>query len=305
MDAHLSHWTGPQVTAECRTAHNAYKAAKTESYRAYFTAYPHLKAVDHAYKAVDLAAALPDDWAGLADQLPATERHRQHLSGNSSQVLALGLLGASAKLDPSLNWLWDALGPLPPATDPFPSASFEYKLAPEVLDERPRQTSVDFYVDDPSVLLCMEAKWTEAGIGACGCGAAAALIGDCSDKVRGRQSYWETLTKVFNLPARKDGEPCPLSFTYQAVRNAAAALALAKPGQQAVFALLYDDANPYFAGCGNWPGWPAALCATLSENETDVPVVFAAVSWQELLPMLPLDAGVASWASDKHGLHPS
>lgn len=60
-------------------------------------------------------------------------------------MLALGLLGAGAKLDPSLSWLGNALGPLPPPVSPFPAAQFERKLAREVLGEQPRQTSVDFF----------------------------------------------------------------------------------------------------------------------------------------------------------------
>lgn len=300
LSAHLADWTGAAVTAECRKAYNAYKAAKTDSYRAYFTTNVHLKAADHAYKASDLTAALPDDWGGLAELLPKSERHLHHLSGNSSQLIALGLLGVAAKLDPSLSWLWDALGPLPPATTSLPKHSFEHTLAPEVLGEHPRQTSVDFFVDDPAALLCIEAKWTEAGIGACSCGNAEALFSDCSDKVRERNAYWETAKDIFGLPARKDGAPCSLSFTYQAVRNVAAALALAAEGQQPVFGLLYDADNPYFAGCGDWPGWLAALHATL--DGAGAPVRFAAASWQELMEVAPLDASAAAWASEKHGL---
>jgi hypothetical protein len=301
--AHLANWSGPDVAEQCRTAYNAYRAAKTESYRAYFLANPHLKAADHAYKAADLPAALPDEWAGLAELLPVSERHRHHLSGNSSQVLALGLLGVGAKRDSSLRWLLEALSPLPLPTSPHPAWQFERKLAPEVLDEQPLQTSIDFFVNDPGVLLCLECKWAEAGIGACGCGDAAAAIGDCSEKVLARDKYWAAAYEVFALPERQSGKPCPLSFTYQAVRNVAAALALAKTDQEPAFGLIYDAENPYFAGCGEWPGWPAALRATL--DYTGTPVRFAAVSWQELLDLVPLDYAAAAWASEKHGLHQS
>jgi hypothetical protein len=297
----LAGWTGPEVIAACRAAYNVYRRAKTESYRAYFAANPQLKANDHAYKAKDLEAALPDGWGGLATQLPRSERHRHCLSGNSSQILALGLLGAGAKLDPWLNWLWNALGPIPPAAGQLPDVRFEYTLKPQVLDERPRQTSIDFWASDSAVLLCVEAKWTEAGIGACGCGKAAAAIGNCAEKVRKRSAYSSTAKNAFALPDRRDGKPCPLSFTYQAVRNVAASQALAGPGRDAVFGLIYDAENPYFAGCGSWPGWPVALHATL--DEAGSPVRFASVSWQELLPLLPLDQPAAAWASAKHGLH--
>ena len=301
--AHLADWTGPEVIAECRAAYNAYRADRTESYRAYFTANPHLRADDHAYKARDLAAALPDEWGALAGLLPLSERHRHHLSGNSSQVLALGLLGVAATGDPSLSWLWNALAPLPPTRSRRPTWSFERKLAPEVLDEQPRQTSIDFFVDDPAAVLCIEAKWTEDGIGACGCATSGGdpALGRCSQRVLDRTAYSRVARDVFALPDREDRRPCPLSFTYQAVRNVAAALALAQPGQEAVFALVYDGENPYFAGCGRWPGWPAALRRTLDEVRPGLR--FAAVAWQELLPLLPLDDATRAWASEKHGLH--
>jgi len=167
-----------------------------------------------------------------------------------------------------------------------------------LLDERPRQTAVDYFVDDPAALLCVECKWMEAGIGACGCGSDAALAGDCSDRVLDRSRYWEVAREVFGLPDRELGKPCPLSFTYQAVRNVAAALALARTDQQPVFGLIYDATNPYFAGCGDWPGWPNVLSATLS----DTAIRFASVSWQELLPLLPLDDATRAWASEKHAL---
>lgn len=66
-------------------------------------------------------------------------RGLHHLSGNSSQVLALGMLGVGNKLDPWLAWLSDALAPLPPrgGSKP-PAASFEHKLAPETLGRRRR-----------------------------------------------------------------------------------------------------------------------------------------------------------------------
>jgi hypothetical protein len=58
--------------------------------------------------------------------------------------------------------------------------------------------------------------------------------------VLGRDTYWKTAHEVLHLPERQSGEPCPLSFTYQAVRSVAAAIALAKDGQKPVFGLIYD-----------------------------------------------------------------
>jgi hypothetical protein len=67
-----------------------------------------------------------------------------------------------------------------------------------------------------------------------------------------------------------------------------------------VFALIYDQENPYFGGVGAWPGWPAVLEHTLLGQ--DEQIRFRAVSWQELLPLLPIDDDLREWAKEKHRL---
>ncbi|HEY2656365.1 MAG TPA: hypothetical protein VGI55_11290 [Solirubrobacteraceae bacterium] len=67
------------------------------------------------------------------------------------------LLGVANARDPSFNWLWDGLGPLPTKHGSArPLTGFEHKLGPDALGEQPTQTSIDFYVDDPAALLCFE-----------------------------------------------------------------------------------------------------------------------------------------------------
>src|SRR4051794_32688394 len=167
---HLAQWTGPLIRAECSKAYGEYVKRRTKQYQAWFAAHPELKDPDHSYKAKDMATALPSRWSGLGDLLPGSERHLHYRSGKSSQVLALGLLGAGARLDPSLGWLFRGLGPVrSPAARP-PKLVFEHKLDGAVLGESPRQTSIDVFLDDPAVLLCGEAKWTEEGLGTCSCG---------------------------------------------------------------------------------------------------------------------------------------
>jgi hypothetical protein len=244
---HLADWTGEEVHAECAKAYGAYKRSRTEQYRTYFGANPKLKDPNHPYKARDLASALPEGWAVLADAIPKDPRHLHHRSGNSSQVVALGVLGMGRHRDPTLAWLDRALGPLPSVSGvQTPTSQFEYELASDVLDESPYRTNVDFFVNSPANLMCIECKWTEGGIGHCGCSAAAPLDSGCSEKVLERGAYWKTATEVFHLPERILGRPCHLSFTYQAVRNVAAAIALAQGDQQPVFGLIYDDENPFF-----------------------------------------------------------
>lgn len=296
----MASWTGEEVHAECGQAHREYQRRRSEQYRAYFRANDHQRDQTHEYKASDIAAALPDGWGELAELIPANQRHRHHLSGNSSQLVALGILGVSWRRKTSLHWLENALGALRSSGDVEPDAQFEYELDPRVLDESPFQTNIDFFVSGPTNLICIECKWTEVGIGACSCRAPAPLTSDCSEKVLKREAYWRTARDIFGLPERVKGRPCSLSFTYQAVRNVAAAQALAQGDQDPVFGLIYDAENPYFTRTGEWPGWPAALEATL--NEAGSPVKFRSVSWQVLVQDAPLDAAAAAWASEKHGL---
>ena len=200
--AQLAGWTGPEVAAECRTAYSAYKARKTAGYSTYFAANPHLKADGHAYSAKDLAAALPDDWAALDAQLPQAERHRYYLSGNSSQVLALGLLGVATRLDPSLRWLWEGLRRCPVQRRRFSVRSSSSRLTSRRLVRKPRQTSIDYFVDDASAVICLEAKWTEEGIGGCSCARSGGkpLTGACATRVEARSAYWDVAYEVFRMP---------------------------------------------------------------------------------------------------------
>lgn len=304
VSSSLSAWTQPELHRACSATHRAYYSAKTEAAKAYFTKHHELKHPTHAYKAKDIRAALPTGWEDLADLIPPPLRHRHHLSGNSSQVLALALLGAAARLDPSHNWLWEAFSPLPPARSAPPIGRPEVELSPAVLGEDPkRPTSIDYLVEDAGLVVCIECKWVEEGIGSCSClrdGGDPAL-GKCRDAVLNqRPLYWQTTYEVFGLPERQDGKPCPLSPVYQAVRNVAAALELRPSGGLGVFGLIYDAENPYFAPCGDWPGWPAVLSDALEGAQDDLR--FRSVSWQELLPLMPLDDEVRDWAREKHGL---
>jgi hypothetical protein len=291
----LRRWTSQAITAACRDAYRDYERRRRNQYTAYFVAHPEL-AGEHPLLARDLAAALPEGWSRLDALVPPNERHRWHLSGKSSQVLALGVLGVAMEREAKLGWTRAVGAPVPPSAGA--TAHLEYALAADVLDERPRVTAIDFLVDDPRFVLCAEAKWTEAGLGTCSCPDPAA--GECAERVMERTAYWTVLREIFGLPVAERGRPCPLSTLYQAVRNVAAAVALAGEDREAVFTLLYDAENPYFAGCGGWPGWPAILAATLDEARPKL--TFTAASWQDLMPRLPLDDATRFWAAEKHGI---
>lgn len=293
-------WNAGRLRAECGADYRRYKTALDRHYARYFTDRPDERG-GHPRKARDLETALPASWGDrLAGLIPAAKLHREHLSGQSSQVLALGLLGAARRRDPSLDWLFANLRPaVPPAgARAAPSSELEFELDPAVLNEHPHVTTVDFLVDAPDLVLCVEAKWAEEGLGTCSCPPPARATSDCSSKVLGRPLYWEAAREALGLPDREKGAPCPMGMAYQAVRNAAAAKALAVD-RLPVFALIYDERNPYFGGCGDWPGWPAVLDATINERAV---VKFASVSWQQLAPSLDLDDNVREWAREKHQL---
>jgi hypothetical protein len=216
-------------------------------------------------------------------------------------MLGVGLLGVAASRDPTLGWLWEAIAPLPPAAEDVPSIEFAHVVDPTLLGERPRQTSFDVLVDDPAVLIGIETKWREHGIGTCLCrgDGVGPLEGErCSRRVEQREAYWEAATDVLGLGPREPGAPCPISPVYEVLRHAAALRALAAD-RPAVLALVYDSDNPYFAPTGEWPGWPPLLDQAVGADER---FRFAAISWQELMPLLPLDEPTLAWAAEKHGL---
>jgi len=304
MTADLLHtWTTARIDEQCREHWVAYDSAKTAWYTEYFHNDSHRHPLK-AWSAKNIACALPPRWEELADLVP-TGRHSQHLSGKSSQLLALALLGASARLDPTLRWLWEAFSPLQPAKAKRPRGIFEVEVGKDVLNETTgRRTSVDYLVTDPGVVICIECKWCEEGLGKCSCASRPGCdpaTGACYAVMRDeRPALWATAAERFGLPALSEGQPCPLSPVYQAVRNAAAAMNLRPDGGIGVFGLIYDADNPYFAGCGEWPGWVAVLARALPDVHSDLR--FRAVSWQDLMPVLVLDDAARAWAHEKHGL---
>lgn len=296
----LAAWTKPDIDAQCSAAHGRYDRELALHYTDYFAGHPELRG-SHRHCAVNMEAALPTNWSRLADRIPLRCRHRHHLSGKSSQILALGLLGPASEIDPSLGWLWTLVGSPASPVAPDTLVQFEYEVAPTLLNEAPHVTTIDYLVTAPDIVICTEAKWAERGLGPCSCARQEdgdPTIGECTERILRRQGYWDAAREIFGLPALEARTYCPISTSYQAIRNVAAARALA--GQRkCAFLLIYDDNNPYFRQCGEWPGWPALLRETLSKRDG---FLFRTVSWQELVTMLPLDEYVRAWARDKHRL---
>jgi hypothetical protein len=303
LASRLAAWSRASIDAEAQSDWRRYDRRLGTRYARYFADRPEL-AGEQRTAARDLVAALPPGWEAPADAIPDRRWERRHLAAKSSEMLGLGLLGVAATRDPSLAWLWDALAPLPPAADDAPSLRFGHVVDPSLLGERPRQTALDVLVDDPNVLIGVSVKWREHGVGGCSCrgdGVGPLAGGRCSRRVEQRPSYWDAAAGVLSLPERGAGDPCPISPVYETVRQAAALGALAGPDRPAVLALVYDADNPYFGPTGEWPGWPAVLEQAVAGASPER-FRFAAVSWQELVPALPLDEDTRAWAADKHGL---
>jgi hypothetical protein len=308
-------WTPSAIDAECATSHGRYKRDLEERYTLYFAAHPELKG-EHRRKARDLPAALPAGFEGLERWLPQSVRHLQYLSGGSSQIVALALLGTACEVGPSLCWYGELLDLPVLSGRGSPKVQFEFALDPLVLSERRDfPTTVDALVSDDGLVACGEGKYWEAGLGRCsscvknaaheqsgGQKPDPALTGGCSLEVRGRERYWVTAREVLGLPERVDGQSCPIASAYQGVRNVAAAQALAQ-GRTPAFVLFFDERNPYFVPTGSWPGWPSYLAALFDSGNRSVK--FRSCSWQRLLGSGAVPDSVVEWALAKHGLEPS
>jgi Restriction Endonuclease associating with ARP len=287
----LADWTADRIDAECREAYAAYFDQVRRRHVAYFAARPEQRSETWAFVARTRQAAFPDGWEHLAGAIAARAWHRHHLSAGSSQVLAIALLAAASRADSSLQWLPGE------RRSRHPHALFEVELAPGVLRERPRQTSIDWLVLDRVNVIAAEAKFTERGLGRCSCERRA--VGLCSERVLERP-YWGVASTDMGLQREATPGRCSLSLAYQAVRNVAAAQSIAAGRRSTTFILLYDARNPYFAGARAWPGWVRMLWQLMAHSRT----TFASLAWQELLARVNLDQRVECWAADKHGLGP-
>ncbi len=159
-------WTPREINRVCGGAHRAYKRDFEKHYTAYFCDHPDL-AGKHPYKAKNIVAALPPGWGHLADLLSGKGWHRHCLSGGSSQVLAVALLG-SAIAENDSSWLGEVLD-LDPKLSSNVRSEFEFALDPKTLGESPNVTNIDLLLEDERAVICIEAKLWEAGFGSCRC----------------------------------------------------------------------------------------------------------------------------------------
>jgi hypothetical protein len=283
----FARWSGEAIDAECRAAYRSYHAEVRNRHIEYYAARSDQRSETHAFAASSRPFAVAPGWEYLSDALAERTWHVHHLSGGSSQVLAIVLLAAATKADPALSWL-----PGHETIGPEPLTLFEVELAEHVLNERPRQTSLDWLVLGSDGVAAAEAKFTETGFGVCSCRGKP----ECSVKVLERP-YWRVASRELGFRKGMNGG-CALSLAYQPIRNMAAAEAIAGRTRQPSFLLLYAARNPYFSGAGSWEGWVAALEGLIQYGA----IGFKALSWQQLLGRVRMDPAVTRWAYEKHGI---
>lgn len=83
---------------------------------------------------------------------------------------------------------------------------------------------IDWLALGPDGVITAEAKFTEKGFGGCRC--QGRTVGTCSQRVLDRP-YWAVATRDLGLARDSSTTSCSLSLAYQAVRNVAAAGAIA------------------------------------------------------------------------------
>ena len=175
------------------------------------------------------------------------------------------------------------------------AALFEVEVAEHVLNERPRQTQLDFLRAPRAAVIAVEAKFTERGFGSCSCERRA--DGICSSRIYERP-YWQVAKCELGL--RELEGTCPLSVAYQPVRNIAAAAAIAGA-----------VASPCLR-CSMTSATPTSAVQARGRDRGDVldgltqraSVRFEALSWQQLLGRIDVSDSLLAWAHEKHGLEP-
>lgn len=210
----------------------------------------------------------------LLEMIPYSSRHRWFGSFNSSQALALSILGNLRLLDADLFYLNDVVDDeynegLFSMVQPFArKLIFEYEV--ESLNEK-RKTSIDALLKGDDYNILIECKYTEPKVGSCSRPTLKKkdtnyLTDYCNGSYTRQQErnerctlteigtlYWEYIPQLFNIQNDLDYVICPLNTKYQLVRNILAACiksdgSISEENGHAL--LLYDERNPAFQNNG-------------------------------------------------------
>jgi hypothetical protein len=258
----------------------------------------------------------------IRDTVPRGERHRYFGSMRSSQALAQSVFGgliAIGKIGALHGLTCDTGHPA------FPGDTDRIRLEHSVdwLGE-PRATSIDVWFEGDH-RTAVECKFTEADFGTCSRprlreGRDQNFERDHCDgsysRQRGRAArcslteigvrYWDHSPSLFRWDSSNDLALCPLSDTYQLVRNVLAACVrpdrtvMPEDGHALV---IYDERNPAFQRGGT-----ADLQWHSAKSSLKHPDCLRRLSWQSLAAHLAKDGDLAwlvSGLADKYGIAPS
>jgi hypothetical protein len=267
--------------------------------------------VDHAERNL----LLPDPKAHpgmdrrVIDQIAVEERHRWFRSTHSSQALTQSVFGSLISFDRI-----ELLGSLE-SDEGLPAVGAVASGAIATLEKKvgwlgelePRVTSVDVWLENGPLRVAIECKLTEQVVGMCSrprlepsdpnhCDGSYAFQHNrthrCSLAEAG-VTYWDHIPDVFNWDPFTDANPCPMSSTYQIVRNVLAS-AVTSAGvidlEHGHALVVYDRRNPCFA-----PGGPGYTAIRTVQEALKFPDALRTVSWQAIV-------GLLAGASELHWL---
>lgn len=250
----------------------------------------------------------------LYSLMPESEHHRWFHSMNSSQALALSILGNLL--------IYNSLDILGEAQDDQGKAIFgRAKITPDnfVLEHKvdylgePRPTSLDGYISG-DYKIAIECKFTENEFGSCSrprlTPKDSNYSRDYCDGTYSKQNsritrcslseigvrYWNYVSKLFEWESNRDLVPCPLYKNYQLVRNI---LAVGVDSNKQVSSenghavTIYDERNPAFqeGGDGYWE-----YLAT--KDALRNPGMLRKCSWQSITQLIR-KKGNMHWLTDE------
>ena len=257
----------------------------------------------------------------LLKLIPKGEHHKWFRSMNSSQALALSILGNLA-----IHNSFDCLSELQDdeGSNLFGSAQIttgnflmEHKIG--YLGER-RHTSLDGYISG-EYRVAIECKFTEAEIGTCSrprltptdTSFASEHCNGTYSRQRERYErcpltgtgvlYWHYLPALFRFENDVDLVPCPLNKNYQLVRNVLA-IGVNETGQVSAenghAILIYDERNPAFMKDGK-----GLISYTEIKTALKQPDMLRKCSWQKITDCVRQNK-ILPWLTDqlviKYGL---
>lgn len=259
--------------------------------------------------------------AALFQLIPEGEHHKWFRSMNSSQALALSILGNLAiynSLD-CLSILLDDEGDSLFGSAIITSNNFSMEHKINYLGER-RRTSLDGYFSG-NYRVAIECKFTEAEVGTCSRPRLTPVDSNYeSDHCDGSYSqqrsriercslteigvaYWKYIPAFFRIGNDIDLDPCPVNKNYQLIRNILAIGvnedgSISDKNRHAL--LIYDERNPAFMKGGNGFNSYAEMRAALKR-----PNMLRKCSWQKITHCVRKN-NVLPWLTDqlaaKYGL---